>query len=297
MSDNPTKTRGIEKRWNVEINKRFNAFKREVIPALRDIAKQQVIINAFEADPSQIRAYMAFFQEKLDEIIVGDWQSTYQRQSYELAIGRAVAELRQQGAGLTVTPAEREIAASLTSFTATPAIGLSAQSMVGLPLHQETLEFLFTRSFEALEGMSQQMARQTRQILFDAAQEGQGIAETVRQINQRINVGRSRARLIAQTETIQAFQRGTINQARIAEEQFGIVVKLRWLTVNDSRVRDLHRHWHGRLFTEKQAQRNINASPFNCRCGLSPVIDEADTEAKRKKFERERQRLLNAVGG
>ena len=135
------------------------------------------------------------------------------------------------------------------------------------------------------------MARTVRIILFNGAQQGIGITELAKQINDRIDVGRSRARTIARTETVQAFQRGSINQANIASEVLDEDVMLRWLTVRDNKVRHLHAGWHGQVFSRKNAFRNINISPWNCRCGLAPVIEEADTEAKRKKFSRERKIL------
>lgn len=287
ISDNPTKTRGIEKAWNREINKRFSEFKKSVIGEIK--ALNQITVNQFDVNPDQLRAYMIFFQRELDRLIVGDWQEKYQQRSYELAIDRMNQELKRQGISLTAL----EGGAALTALELSAVIAAfdSFAPLIFNPVHQEALAFLFTRSFEALSGMSQEMARKVRIILFNGAQQGLGIDEIARQITERINVGRSRARLIAQTETIQAFQRGTINQANLASEFLGEDVKLRWLTRRDNKVRHLHAGWHGRVFTRENAFKNINISPFNCRCGLSPVIKEADTETKRIKFSKERKQL------
>jgi len=289
ISDNPTKTRGIEKAWNREINKRFLAFRKSVIGELKRI--NQLTVNEFNVDPDQLRAYMIFFQRELDTFIVGDWQEQYQRRSYELAIERTNQELKRQGVALT----SLEEGAALTALELSAVIASFDSIAPNLfnPVHQEALSFLFTRSFEALSGMSQEMARTVRTILFNGAQQGIGINELARQINDRINVGRSRARLIAQTETIQAFQRGTINQAALAGEFLGEEVGLRWLTRRDNKVRHLHAGWHGKVFTKENAFKNINISPWNCRCGLSPVIEEADTQKKRDKFTKERKQLRN----
>lgn len=293
ISDSPTKTRGIEKAWNREINKRFSEFQKSVIGELR--ALNRLTVNQFNANPDQLRAYMVFFQRELDRLIVGDWQEKYQQQSYELAIERFIQEINRQ------EPLKRDnneeitgnaivhnqfgfLGSIISAFT-------RARDFLFSPKHQEALDFLFTRSFEALSGFSQEMARNVRIILVNGAEQGLGINEIAKQINERIGVGRSRARLIAQTETIQAFQRGTINQATLTSEVLGEPVGLRWLTVRDSKVRHLHAGWHGKVFTREDAFKNINISPFNCRCGLAPVIKEADTEAKRVKFSKERKQL------
>ena len=136
------------------------------------------------------------------------------------------------------------------------------------------------------------MARDVRQILFDAVSQGQGIAETSKQIRERVNVTSSRARLIAQTETIQAFQVSTANETERASEELDEEVLIRWLTRLDNRVRHLHAENHGRLFTPKQYRVKINESPFNCRCGSAPVIPEANTPTKQEKFDEQREAMI-----
>jgi SPP1 gp7 family putative phage head morphogenesis protein len=291
ISTNPTKTRGIEKMWLREINRRFARFSREVIAALKLLDRQQLITNAFDADPEQLRAYIAFFRLELESLILGTWQSKYQQRSYQLAIDRAMAELARQGLTTTITDADFRAAQSIGRFTATPALGLTALDIAALPIHQETLGFLFTRSFEALEGITDSMGREIRTILFQGVEQGIGTTELTRQIKARIKIGRSRAALIARTETIQAYQRGSINQIELASEALDEPIGVRWLTVRDDKVRHLHAGWHGRIFTPINARKNIAISPWNCRCGLAPVIKEADTEVKREKFDGERKEL------
>lgn len=294
ISDNPTKTRGIEKAWNREINKRFAEFQKSVIGNLR--ALNQLTVNEFNVNPDQLRAYMLFFQRELNRLIVGDWQEKYQQRSYELAIDKFIQEINRQ------EPLKRDRNNSALTNNAIihnqfPFLGAiisafsRARDFLFSPKHQDALDFLFTRSFEALSGFSQEMARNVRIILVNGAEQGLGINEIARQINERIGVVKARARLIARTETIQAFQRGTINQAALTSETLGEEVGLRWLTVRDSNVRHLHAGWHGRVFTRENAFKNINISPWNCRCGLAPVIEEADTEVKRVKFTKERKQL------
>jgi SPP1 gp7 family putative phage head morphogenesis protein len=136
------------------------------------------------------------------------------------------------------------------------------------------------------------MARETRQILFEGVQQGKGIDDVVRDMRARIDVSKSRARVIARTETIQAYQRSGTNEAERASVELGEEVLMRWLTVRDIRVRHLHATWHGTLATPKENRARINVSPWNCRCAQAPVIPEANTEKKRKKFKKEREALL-----
>ena len=292
LSTNPTKTRGIEKAWVRDINRRWARFTRETMIELRSVSNRDNIIgNALEADPEQLRAFMVFFQQKIDELLKGDWQEQYQRRAYSLAIDRSMAALRKQGASSAITKQDEELAAKIRTFTATSTLGTVGLESIILPIHQEALEFLFTRSFDALDGLTDDLRSQTRSILFDGVKEGKGIREISKEIKDRIAVSRSRAKLIAQTETTQAFQRGTIAQTELASEFTGEDIDLRWDTRRDSKVRPLHVSFHGDIMTTKEASVKINISPFNCRCALSPVIEEADTPALREQLAKEREQL------
>jgi len=297
ISKNPTRTAGIERRWNREISRRWIGFKREVLKRLRSSGQ---VVNAFDMDAGQIRTFMAYFQAQVDSLLLGtatppNWQATYQVQSYQRAIERGRAQLRAQGVRLTPTPGEVAQAAALdVDFTISPALSadFAGASLAASPLHQESLEFLHTRSYESLKQWTDQMTRDVRQILTDGVRSGKGINELRKTIGERLAVSESRARTIARTETIQAYQRGTINQAAQLAEELDEEVGLRWLTVGDGRVRHLHAGWHGKIMTEDEAFQNINRSPWNCRCSLAPVVEEGDTPEKQEKFDKERTALL-----
>lgn len=306
ISNNPTKTRTIENNWIREINKRWRAFK---LSAVEQLKLANASANAGNSDPFRIigndanfvlspalqRTFMVFLQSEIDRLLLGtpeapNWQAVYQSQSYQRGLDTTRASLVSQGAGLIPTPTEVAASIDLPAFTATPSLGTGIASSA--PIHRDALEFLFTRSYDSLEGWTDAMARQTRQILFDGIEQGQGIDEVVRNMVDRIDVSRSRARLIARTETIQAFQRSATNETERAGEELNIEILMRWLTVRDNKVRHQHAIWHGTLATPKENRGRISVSPWNCRCGQAPVIPAANTEKKRKKFAKERKLLL-----
>lgn len=299
MSRSPTGTLRIEKAWNIEINKRWAAFKKSSLGRLRQINEQSVIINKaepFAMSAEQLRTYMVFLRAEIQRLLIvseqaPNWQASYQLQSYERGLESTRAALISQGATLTPTASEISAGASLGVFTATPTLGASSGMA---PIHQDALEFLYSRSYESLKGWTDKMAAETRQILFEGVKQGNGINELIREISTRQDVSRSRARVIAQTETIQAYQQSTTNETERAAEEIGEEVKLRWLTRLDGRVRHLHASWHGTVVTTAQNRVRIGQSPWNCRCGQVPVIEGADTEAKRIKFAKEREAILDA---
>lgn len=300
-AENPTRTLTIERAWLRDINRRWAKFTKSVVTQLRQSNKAAQIVNVeepFAMDPSQIRTYMQFLEGQINDILLDaqlggevNWQARYQLQSYERSINVSRAALRAQGASIAATQAERIAALGITTFDIAPS--LATASIQGFPpIHADALEFIFTRSFDSLKGWTDKMAVETRQILFDGANEGKGISTIVREMRKRIDVSKSRAQLIARTETIQAFQIAGTKEAERAAEELDEEVLLRWLTSRDGRVRHLHARWHGQLFTPQQNAKNINISPWNCRCSQAPVIAEANTEANDEKFAKQRTALL-----
>lgn len=299
---NPQKTLTIEKAWRREINRRWSAFKKSTTDMLREMnqfAIESDIQNRdaipFAMNSAQQRAYMVFLQSEIDRLLLEttqapNWQAQYQLQSYERGIEMTRASLISQGASLEPTPAEVAQAATITTFTAIPSMGAASTS---IPIHRDALEFLYNRSYESLKGWTDAMAKETRQILFNGAQQGKGIREITKQIVDRQNVSRSRARVIAQTEISQAFQQSATNETERAAEELDIEIKMRWLTVMDFKVRHLHAKWHGTTATPAENRVRIGMSPYNCRCGNSPVIPIADTKAKQDRFDKEREKMLS----
>jgi SPP1 gp7 family putative phage head morphogenesis protein len=302
LSSNPTRTRTIEENWLRDINRRWKRFTKNTTKALISLnadgnISSDVLINKgadFVLSASQQRTFMAFMQSQIDQLLMGtpeppNWQAQYQIQSYQRGIDSTRQSLISQGIDIVLTPEEAISAQGLQPFTATPSLG---GGTVTAPIHQDALQFLYTRSYDKLKGWTDDMATQTRQILFDGVSQGKGIDDVVRDMVDRINVSRTRARVIARTETIQAYQQSSTNEAERASIEIGSEILLRWLTVRDNRVRHLHATWHGTLATPKENRARINVSPWNCRCGQAPVIPEANTEKKRKKFAKEREQLL-----
>lgn len=295
LSKDPTKTAGIERRWLREINRRWGKFAKNIISELKRIEKLTINAADFKLDASRIKIYMNFVQLQIDALLLGsdappNWQAAYQLDSYKRALERAQQALIQQG----ITDFTPAVLPTLqpTDFQAIPA--LASAGTAQLPgIHRDALEFLYQRSYESLKGATDQFSKELRQILQDGLRDGRGVRETTKLITERIDVSRSRAQLIARTETIQAYQRSHVNEAVRVSEEIDEEVKLRWITRRDGRVRPLHASWHGQTMTTEEGQKRIGQSPWNCRCALTPIIEEADTPAKQKKFDAEREQLLN----
>jgi SPP1 gp7 family putative phage head morphogenesis protein len=101
--------------------------------------------------------------------------------------------------------------------------------------------------------------------------EGKSLNTIAQTIEQRGNVARSRARLIARDQV--ATLNGQIAQER--QKSLG-VTEYRWTTSLDERVRPEHAERHNRVFKWSEPPRDGHPGrPINCRCVATPIIPKS----------------------
>lgn len=106
------------------------------------------------------------------------------------------------------------------------------------------------RVFEFMDGFSNDTAADLGRVLFQAVQDGQNPRDTARDIRKRFSVSKSRAERIARTEITGALRRGRVDEARDAEDKFGIRVKMLWVSaLIPERSRPWHMARHSNLYT------------------------------------------------
>ncbi len=312
LSTNPTKTRHIENAYRKEVNKRYKIYERFVVKTLR--ASQQIqnalITNAtFSLTPEQIDRMMNLMRQGAYKDIIGvtdprnanssvepyqttEWQKKYISSAYVRGIQTGQAQLKALGLGTSLTieqlrdmlliGTDEELARLLASVA---------------PVHGETVEALMQNSLAAFVQNTQTMLFQMREKI----ETGNNVSSTSRmiaEVKKSMRPVNGRLQTVASTDTIQAAQRGQINNAAVTEAETGQVIKLRWLTRKDDRVRHLHANWHGVVMTKAAASENINESKWNCRCGFAQEPPAAYNDPKRNAmFAKEREQLLAMQGG
>lgn len=276
LTNNPNKTRTIEKRWNQEISVRWSRF----FAAINKLPLSSLVINLDDEDQGEVNLFLLAFASLADQILLsgngGEWQNKYQTIAYRRSAERAANEAK----ALLTT----EEIAGIFLFSAIANLDI-------LPANRNELNFLHGRANDKLTGWVELLKQDAKSIVHDnfgKLSKDQIIAL----LKERLDVTASRARMIATTEITQASQRAVTVQAQEIEASLGEEVNVRWITVRDSRVRHLHAGWHGKVFTPKQAEINMNISPWNCRCGLKAVIKDRDPPMLQAKFTAERKILL-----
>lgn len=278
LTNNPNKTKSIEKKWRAEINRRWSlAWNR-----IKEIPLIDIVVNLSSEEQVEVDSFIDEFTIIVLLVLLSNnraaWQNKYQEQAYFRSLAKATAEVKA--------------AALQVDFAKTSFISSAIASAMLISAHKNELSFLTGRARDKLAGWVNLLIVDVKGMVNDNYGKIPN-PELLAKIRSRLDVTRSKARMIATTEITQASQRAAINQATALSEAMETEVKLRWITVADSRVRHLHASWHGTIMTKDKALSNMSISPFNCRCGLRPIIVNRVTEQSNTKFTKERKQLLD----
>lgn len=145
------------------------------------------------------------------------------------------------------------------------------------PVPMDSLELLFTRSFEALRGISMDMSIKMGRILADGFVNGYGPKKIARLMTKEISgLTRSRAMLISRTEIIRAHAIGQLDGFQLMGiEVVGVEPEVQISTAGDALVCEKCRGLEGKKFKVKD-QRTRSLLPVHprCRCSFRYVISE-----------------------
>lgn len=228
---------------------------------------------AFTRDPQKMVAFQEWLREQerqsVLEVIPGPagipepFSNQYVRSSYQRGLSNALAQLRSRGVSVPTTVLPSTIPGVVGGFH--------------LPFHQERVQMIYTRVFTELEGVTAAMDAQISEILASGLIEGVSPEEMARRINNRVSaVGRTRARLIARTETVETYNQAATSEFQRAQAVIGEQIFVRWQTAEDERVRNSHIMRNQKVFTQEDFLQLIGEP--NCRCTGIPVIESLEGE-------------------
>ena len=146
------------------------------------------------------------------------------------------------------------------------AVGMKA-SYIQAPVDQKVISILQQRSYSDLDGITQAMSTDINRKITDGVMNGWGVEDIARDIDESIDgIGRDRARLLARTETMTAFNRAALTQY----DKIG-VDEVEWYTSHLENVCEDCDALDGQRFAMGEAP----PCPYhpNCPCILLPVIE------------------------
>lgn len=284
--DEPTLTKTLRKSYSAEFYNRYRNLKgilRESVAtndALRLGSPQQQIasrlaspVDDFQAEQNAEKkeAFMRWFRnaqrngvlEPLSEGRVrrGEhWTAKYVRGSYTNGIKMSEEALKRLPEDV---PVEMVSASGQTSQAGTVSPNWN------MPIHQDSLELLYTRHYEALEGITSAVDKEISRVLTDGFLAGRGPRRMATTLNDRVDsIGLTRARTLARTETLR-----TANTAALNRYEQSDIKKVEVLVANDDRTCNICAPKDGNVLSLKEARGD--AGPIfhvNCRCSTAPYV-------------------------
>lgn len=277
----PTKTAGIRRSFVAEMVRRFKAIRKDIIISMYkndcfNIGKsevfslQQIIFNTpaqkaqfdFPQNRDKVKAFMEWLkqQEKEQLLTVSkvhgrqvanqeSWMDYYLESAYKRGIQNAQNGMDKKG----VQYVKRSIN---TAFNR--------------PVHVDRVGLLYTRAFNSLKGITDEMDKQISSILAQGLVDGLNPFVLARQIVDRVDkIGITRARMLARTEVIRAHSEATLNEFEEANLD-DVEVLAEWLTGGFD-VCPICEGLQGQTFHIKEAHGMIPAHP-NCKCTWIPSL-------------------------
>lgn len=260
--EDPTRTATLRKRYAQKLRGKYagiNTVLREAV-ANRDIfglssdalATPPPRFNFGRRD-QKVEEFVEWLRQQQENDVLGvisRGDNKYVRHAYRRGAKDAGVRLRQQGVDVPD----------------------GVETFIGLPETQEKLQLLYTRNFRALEGITDEVAKQISRELTDGLAAGRGPRDIARDLSDRVDsIGKTRATVMARTEIVRSHAAGTID--RYSREGVGEVVgKAEFSTAGDARVCEICAGLNGNVYELDDARGMIPRHP-SCRCAWLPRVN------------------------
>lgn len=217
----------------------------------------------FLTNPNKMRTYRKWLNEQInmkllstDGITGKPWSHTYIESAYKKGMMRAYVDTNP--AILAQSP--DWYAGSQAQFL---------KSAFAQPELLSKIELVATRSFEQLRGVTTTMAQQMNRHLADGLAHGEGPETIARRMSRDIaRLSRTRARMIARTEIINAHAEGQLDSFEmLGVKKVGVMAE--WVTAASACEACLAMSEEG-PYKLKEARGMIPLHP-NCRCAWVPT--------------------------
>lgn len=287
LQADPSRTSTLRKRYAQKLRGRYD----ELITAIRTGVIEQDVFGLrgeslqaqpiddpppfrFETDSRKHEEFMAWLRRQLNRgvlRVIERNNNVYIQNAYNSGLRHARRELQKAG-----HPIEQQ----------------DVEITFNLPVHQEAVALLYTRNYEALRGINQEIAKQISRALADGFARGENPRVIARTITDRVDkIGRTRATTLARTEVIHAHSEATLNRYQQAGTE-QVTIRAEFATAGDRRVCPVCLAREGKTVTIQQArEESFTFEPGeddppslagrypikppihpNCRCVWLPVV-------------------------
>lgn len=207
------------------------------------------------------------------------WTNKYIESSYKKGMMNAYIQGKKEGLpGLSEMEQNNIPGLNITKET-------FMQGAFNTPIHADAVGMLYSRNFDGLKNITTAMDTQIAGALANGLAKGDHPRVIARGISGSDSImskiGKTRARVLARTETIRAYNEAQLN----SYEQLGamgVKVEAEWSAAEDDRVCSLCEPLDGVVMSIDEARGSIPRHP-NCRCSWLPVnVEDKGKKEKHK---------------
>lgn len=310
----PTQQKGREKRAYADFRRRLRAINAEIQELVIDqLQPREIAVNGLRAyllNTEKVYIYELDYLQlrRIDETISEIIQRIMMQrgEQYDNWFQAYTAEAYQQGAAYAQSSLAVQSAVYASAYS-------NIESVLFTPEYQRRIAVVTSRTFNSMEGFTDDLITTTRRILGDTIAQGKSpryAAELLKGYlldNKGDKEGAarraaSRAATIARTELGVAYRSAVMDESQRASESLGLVTKLLWVSALMATTRRSHADRHGNLYTRAEVTEfySKNGNSINCRCSQVPtVVDEnGDAFAKKifEKMAKQEERWMQSQG-
>src|SRR4030067_2118023 len=281
----PTRTFSLRKRFEAILVKRFRKIRKKILEVIiEDDVFGLIATNvleqgrfAFPKSADKVSSFMSWLEQAEAQDILetfyafdgrrkeSSWMNIYIRSAYQREVLRAAAELKKRGI---------------------PYLSLSLEEIFMSPFHADAVALLYTRSFNELKGITNEMDKQISRVLAEGLANGENPRKIAYDIVDRVDkIGITRAGVLARKEIIRAHHEANMNEYELAGIS-DLEVYAELLTAGDSRVCQrcfaLEKRSKAKPYTIEEMRGVIPVHP-NCRCVAVPFTKEFRELKNRRK--------------
>lgn len=265
LKSDPSRTITLRNKAVREVNRRYSKISQLIT---KSVAKNKIFVNiepldksdfVFIRDPQKLAAFDAWLHSAISEIVLSggvvpgaadlNWLLVYFEESYSRGVRRTNNNMARL-LGRNVVPVRSRA--------------------FDTPFHIQKLEFLFSRDFAQLKGITETMSQQITKELSDSLLKGESPLKAAKKMNDRVDkIGKTRSKLLARTEIINTHNLGSIYEGEDLEALIGEEVVYFWDAAEDSRVRREHNFRDEKYYSRGKVATLIGEP--NCRCAVTGV--------------------------
>ena len=306
----PTQQKGREKRAYADFRRRLRAINYEIQGRVIDqLQPREIAVNGLRAyllNAEKVYIYELDYLQlrRIDETIAEIIQRIMMQrgEQWDVWMQQYTAEAYQQGAAYAQSSLAVQSAVYASAYS-------DIESVLFAPEYQRRIAVVTSRTFNSMEGFTDDLIATTRRILGDTIAQGKSPRWSAQQLKGYLvdtegdqKKAASRAATIARTELGVAYRSSVMDESQRASESLGLVTKLLWVSALMATTRKTHGEKHGRLFTRAEVTDfySKRGESVNCRCSQVPTVVDENGEAFVKKviskMETQEQRWMQSQG-